>query len=233
MPSRHRDHAIRIRTREPHRRRAAGRGGARGGPHGRRGPLPRRDRLRPVRGTLSYPTAQADLRRLRRRGRRPHPRPFDQDRRAEAAGWAGCARTRPFHGSDPMTNDEIRGFIENAIKENGVMLLMKGTQHQPACGFSARTAGALNALGVQYAALDILPDPRIREELSGLSGWPTIPQLFVDGELIGGCDIVMEMYESGELAEKLHVDMPGEEAEGPPGPETRKAPPIGLENRLE
>ena len=107
-----------------------------------------------------------------------------------------------------MTNDEIRGFIENAIKENKVMLFMKGTPQQPACGFSMRTSGALNALGVKYAALDILPDPRIREELSGLSGWPTIPQLFVDGELVGGCDIVMEMFESGELAETLGVEQP-------------------------
>ena len=69
-----------------------------------------------------------------------------------------------------MTNDEIRSFIENAITENSVMLFMKGTPDQPACGFSARTAACLNALGVKYAALDILPDPRIREELSSLSG---------------------------------------------------------------
>jgi monothiol glutaredoxin len=81
-----------------------------------------------------------------------------------------------------VNNDEIREFIQQAIDENNVMLFMKGTPNQPACGFSARTAGALNALGVQYAALDILPDPRIREELSGLSGWPTIPQLFVNKE---------------------------------------------------
>jgi monothiol glutaredoxin len=132
-----------------------------------------------------------------------------------------------------MTNDEIQEFIQSAIEENRVMLFMKGTPHQPACGFSARTAGALNALGVRYAALDILPDPRIREELSGLSGWPTIPQLFVDGKLVGGSDIVSEMYESGELAETLGVEQPEEQAEGAPGPETRKAPPIGLENRLE
>ena len=66
-----------------------------------------------------------------------------------------------------MTNDEIKSFIENAIKENRVMLFMKGTPQQPACGFSLRASGALNALGVKYAALDILPDPRIREELSG------------------------------------------------------------------
>ena len=107
-----------------------------------------------------------------------------------------------------MNNEEIRTFIENAIEENQVMLFMKGTPHQPACGFSARTAGALNTLGVQYAALDILPDPRIREELSGLSGWPTIPQLFVQGELVGGSDIVMEMFESGELAQLLGVEQP-------------------------
>jgi monothiol glutaredoxin len=128
-----------------------------------------------------------------------------------------------------MTNTEIRDFIANAIEENRVMLFMKGTPNQPACGFSARTSGALNALGVKYAALDILPDPRIREELSGLSGWPTIPQLFVDGELIGGCDIVMEMFESGELAETLGVQQP--EAE-PVEESVQQQGPIGLENRL-
>ena len=130
-----------------------------------------------------------------------------------------------------MTNDEIREFIENAIAENQVMLFMKGTPNQPACGFSARTAGALNTLGVKYAALDILPDPRIREELSGLSGWPTIPQLFVQGELVGGSDIVMEMFESGELAQTLGVEQPeaAETEEPQPQPQQR---PIGLENRL-
>jgi monothiol glutaredoxin len=111
-----------------------------------------------------------------------------------------------------MTNTEIREFIENAITENPVMLFMKGSPEQPACGFSARTAACLNALGVRYAALDILPDQRIREELSGLSGWPTIPQLFVKGELVGGADIVTEMYESGELAELLEAEQP-EDAE--------------------
>ena len=131
-----------------------------------------------------------------------------------------------------MTNDEIRSFIDNSIKENRVMLFMKGTPQQPACGFSMRTSGALNALGVKYAALDILPDPRIREELSGLSGWPTIPQLFVDGELIGGCDIVMEMFESGELANLLGVEQPelDEEPAEPEQPVQQR--PIGLENRL-
>jgi monothiol glutaredoxin len=130
-----------------------------------------------------------------------------------------------------MTDTEIRDFIDNAIKENKVMLFMKGTPEQPACGFSMRTSGALNALGVQYAALDILPDPRIREELSGLSGWPTIPQLFIDGELVGGCDIVTEMYENGELAEKLGVEMP-EDDEGIEEMPVNKGP-VPLENRLD
>jgi monothiol glutaredoxin len=130
-----------------------------------------------------------------------------------------------------MTNTEIRDFIANAIEENQVMLFMKGTPHEPACGFSARTAGCLNTLGVRYAALDILPDPRIREELSALSGWPTIPQLFVDGELVGGCDIVTEMFETGELANKLGVEQPPEALE--PEPEQPAQRPIGLENRLQ
>jgi len=128
-----------------------------------------------------------------------------------------------------MTNDEIRGFIEDAIRENPVMLFMKGTPNQPACGFSARASGCLNTLGVKYAALDILPDPRIRQELSEVSGWPTIPQLFVKGELVGGSDIVMEMFESGELAELLGVEQPEEPEFEEPQPQKR---PIGLENRL-
>ena len=113
------------------------------------------------------------------------------------------------------------------------MLFMKGTPQQPACGFSMRASGALNALGVQYAALDILPDQRIRQELSGYSGWPTIPQLFVDGELVGGSDIVMEMFESGELAQLLGVEQPELEESAAPEPEQPvQQRPIGLENRL-
>ena len=130
-----------------------------------------------------------------------------------------------------MTNDEIREFIENAIEENPVMLFMKGSPQQPACGFSMRTSGALNALGVKYAALDILPDPRIRQELSQHSGWPTIPQLFVDGELIGGCDIVEEMFETGELATKLGVEQPAD-AEEPEAQPVQRAH-IPLENRID
>jgi monothiol glutaredoxin len=88
-------------------------------------------------------------------------------------------------------------------------------------------------MGVQYAALDILPDPRIREELSRLSGWPTIPQLFVDGKLVGGCDIVMEMYESGELAETLGVEQPREDEQPQaPAADAPESAPLGLEDRL-
>lgn len=130
-----------------------------------------------------------------------------------------------------MTNEEIRDFIKQAIEENEVMLFMKGSPDAPACGFSARAAACLNALGVRYAALDILPDPRIREELSALSGWPTIPQLFVRGELVGGSDIVMEMYESGELAELLGVEQPAAE-EAPEADPAQQQGPLGLENRL-
>src|ERR1700737_2375144 len=104
--------------------------------------------------------------------------------------------------TDESTNP-LREAIESAISDNPVILFMKGTPEAPACGFSARTVAMLQSLEVPFAAVDILPDPRIRQELSALSQWPTIPQLFVDGELIGGCDIVTEMYESGELAEAL------------------------------
>ncbi len=130
-----------------------------------------------------------------------------------------------------MTNDEIRTFLQQAIDENPVMLFMKGTPDQPACGFSMRASAALNALGVKYAALDILPDPRIRQELSALSNWPTIPQLFVKGELVGGCDIVTEMYETGELHEQLGAEKPAEAAEAP-APEPTGPRPLGIENRL-
>jgi monothiol glutaredoxin len=104
----------------------------------------------------------------------------------------------PSEDSNP-----IRDAIAEAIAEHKVILFMKGTPEAPACGFSARTVAALQALDVPFAAVDVLPDARIRQELTALSDWPTIPQLFVGGELLGGCDIVTEMYESGELAQAL------------------------------
>jgi monothiol glutaredoxin len=97
----------------------------------------------------------------------------------------------------------IRDAIAQAISEHRVILFMKGTPDAPACGFSARTVAVLQALEAPFAAVDVLGDPRIRQELSAISEWPTIPQLFVGGELLGGCDIVCEMYESGELAQAL------------------------------
>jgi monothiol glutaredoxin len=100
-------------------------------------------------------------------------------------------------------SNPIRDAIAGAIAEHKVILFMKGTPEAPACGFSARTVAALQALDVPFAAVDVLPDARIRQELTAISDWPTIPQLFVGGELLGGCDIVTEMYESGELAEAL------------------------------
>ena len=104
--------------------------------------------------------------------------------------------------SEPSTNP-MRDAIQEAITENRVILFMKGNPDAPACGFSARTSAILQSMGQPFAAVDVLPDPRIRQELSAISNWPTIPQLFVDGELLGGCDIVTEMYESGELAQAL------------------------------
>jgi monothiol glutaredoxin len=134
--------------------------------------------------------------------------------------------------SEIDTSNPIRDAIAGAIGENRVILFMKGTPDQPACGFSARTSAALKALDVPFAAVDILPDPRIRQELSALSGWPTIPQLFVAGELVGGADIVTEMYATGELAEALGVEAPAEApASAPAGADPAPAP-LAVENRL-
>src|SRR3712207_2706806 len=129
---------------------------------------------------------------------------------------------------------QIREAIQEAIADNEVILFMKGTPEAPRCGFSARTVATLEALGTQFAAVDILPDPRIRQELSALSNWPTIPQLFVRGELIGGCDIVTEMYETGEIAQVLGVSSPADAPEKS-APDAREAgaPPLTIENRLD
>ncbi|MGH2842624.1 MAG: Grx4 family monothiol glutaredoxin, partial [Solirubrobacteraceae bacterium] len=106
--------------------------------------------------------------------------------------------------SDPASNP-MREALQSAISDNPVILFMKGTPEAPGCGFSARTVAILESLDKPFAAVNILPDPAIRQELSALSGWPTIPQLFVEGELVGGCDIVIEMHESGELQALLGV----------------------------
>jgi monothiol glutaredoxin len=129
-----------------------------------------------------------------------------------------------------QTNNPIRDAIAEAIAENEVILFMKGTPEQPACGFSARTVAALKALDTPFAAVDILPDPRIRQELSALSSWPTIPPLFDKGELVGGCDIVTEMFETGELADVLGAEAPATAAA--PAETPVAGAPLGIENRL-
>jgi monothiol glutaredoxin len=129
-------------------------------------------------------------------------------------------------------SNPMREAIESAIAENPVILFMKGSPEQPACGFSARTVAVLQSLDKPFAAVDILPDPRIRQELSGLSGWPTIPQLFVDGELVGGCDIIMEMYQSGELHEVLGLESDPDAGPGGEEPAATPSAPLSIENRL-
>jgi monothiol glutaredoxin len=131
-----------------------------------------------------------------------------------------------------MSENPLRDAIQQAIDENDIILFMKGTPEQPMCGFSARTSAALQDLNAPFAAVDILPDPRIRQELSALSNWPTIPQLFVKGELVGGADIVAELYASGELPEVLGVEAPeSAPAQAPAGADPAPAP-LGIENRL-
>ena len=113
---------------------------------------------------------------------------------------------------------EINDVIKDQIESNPVILYMKGSPNQPQCGFSARTSQALMACGERFAYVDVLSNPDIRANLPTYANWPTLPQLWVDGELIGGCDIVVEMYESGELqplvkdaAAKLAEDQPAGE----------------------
>jgi monothiol glutaredoxin len=131
-----------------------------------------------------------------------------------------------------QSQNTLRDAIAEAIEENEVILFMKGTPEMPACGFSARTVAAIQATGAPFAAVDILPDPRIRQELSALSNWPTIPQLFVKGELVGGADIVTEMYEAGELAETLGVEAPATAPEQAPAGAAPAPQRLGIENRL-
>jgi monothiol glutaredoxin len=131
--------------------------------------------------------------------------------------------------SDETTNP-LRDQIKEAIDENDVILFMKGTPDQPMCGFSARTVAILQSVGKPFAAVNILPDPRIRQELSAVSNWPTIPQLFIDGEFVGGCDIVTEMYESGELHTALGLE--NAPAEAAPTPQATEPAPLTIENRL-
>jgi monothiol glutaredoxin len=112
---------------------------------------------------------------------------------------------------------EILDSIKEQIESNPIILYMKGSPNEPQCGFSAKTSQALMACGERFAYVDVLSNPEVRSNLPGYANWPTFPQLWVGGELIGGCDIVVEMYENGELAplvKEAVANTPAEEAQG-------------------
>ena len=128
---------------------------------------------------------------------------------------------------------DLKAKVEQAIAENPVLLFMKGTPEVPRCGFSMRVVGVLEQLGVDYGAIDVLPALQpLRDVTTEISDWQTFPQLYVNGELVGGCDIVEEMLDSGELGDLLGVEQPAD-AEAPEpqrivpgGPQT--SPPMEL-----
>lgn len=101
--------------------------------------------------------------------------------------------------------EDVQATIKQQIEENPVILFMKGSPNAPQCGFSQRTSQAVMACGQRFAYVDVLANPEIRSGLPQYGNWPTFPQLWVQGELVGGCDIVMEMYESGELKPMLEA----------------------------
>ena len=103
--------------------------------------------------------------------------------------------------TDTTTTSDPIARIDATVKGNGVVLFMKGTPLFPQCGFSSRAIAILEHLGIEYASVDVLQDQGVRQGIKSYSDWPTIPQLYVKGEFVGGSDIMMEMYESGELAE--------------------------------
>jgi monothiol glutaredoxin len=130
-----------------------------------------------------------------------------------------------------MADPELKQRIEQLIAENPVLLFMKGTPETPRCGFSMRVVGVLDQLNVEYGAIDVLPALQpLREVTTEISDWQTFPQLYVNGELLGGCDIVEEMFESGELAEALGAEQPQvvepqARPDGPPG----QSPPLQID----
>jgi len=98
---------------------------------------------------------------------------------------------------------DVLDRIRKTVSDNPVVLYMKGTPQFPMCGFSSRAAQALKTVGAQFASVNVLEDPEVRANLPRYSNWPTFPQLFINGELIGGCDILLELQESGELAQMV------------------------------
>jgi monothiol glutaredoxin len=101
--------------------------------------------------------------------------------------------------TDAATANPVHDFISKAVTDHPVVLFMKGEPDQPRCGFSATVVQILDHLGVEYAGVDVLQSDALREGIKSYSDWPTIPQLYVKGEFVGGCDIVREMFQSGEL----------------------------------
>jgi monothiol glutaredoxin len=131
-----------------------------------------------------------------------------------------------------MADQELKSKVEELIAANPVLLFMKGTPDTPRCGFSLRVVQALDQVDVEYGAIDVLPALQpLREVTAEISDWQTFPQLYVNGELLGGCDIVEEMLESGELAEALgveqpeHVKVPQAAEPSPP----QQSPPLQIE----
>ncbi|MEJ0068809.1 MAG: Grx4 family monothiol glutaredoxin [Pseudomonadota bacterium] len=102
-----------------------------------------------------------------------------------------------------MTDPNVADRIKRDVADNDVVLFMKGTPVFPQCGFSAAVVQVLTHLGVKFKGIDVLADPSLRQGIKEFSSWPTIPQLYVKGEFVGGCDIIREMYETGELGELL------------------------------
>jgi monothiol glutaredoxin len=134
-----------------------------------------------------------------------------------------------------MTEPTLKDKVEELIRDNRVLLFMKGTPDQPRCGFSMRVVNVLESYGVEYAALDVLPALQpLREVTAELSDWQTFPQLYVNGELVGGADIVEEMDESGELAGVLGVEQPERPAPSAKqelqADDPQQSPPMQIEN---
>lgn len=128
-----------------------------------------------------------------------------------------------------MADPELKSKIEELIAANPVLLFMKGTPDMPRCGFSMRVVQVLDQVGVDYGAIDVLPALQpLREVTTEISDWQTFPQLYVNGELLGGCDIVEEMFESGELAEALGVEQP-ENAQVASSAPSAQSPPLQIE----
>ncbi len=126
-----------------------------------------------------------------------------------------------------MADSELKSKVEELIAANRVLLFMKGTPEMPRCGFSMRVVQVLDRLEVEYGAIDVLPALGPLREVTGeISDWQTFPQLYVNGELVGGADIVEEMFESGELAAALDVEQPQSPATAAP---PAQSPPLQIE----